>query len=401
MSCRRSPAAIRWRVPWLLVAAWLLAADPGLLTVDGAQASDEPRQVLQVGPTRALKTPSAAARLARDGALVEIDAAIYRGDVAVWTQDRLTLRAVGGLAQLEADGAAAQGKAIWVIKGDEVTIEGIGFSGARAPDRNGAGIRSEGRNLTIRDSLFQDNEMGILTDNLADSHIVIERSEFARNTTDYERIGSLGHNIYIGRVASFTLIASYVHGSQVAHNVKSRARRNRILYNRIVDHDDSGSSYLIDLAEGGHAEIIGNSLRQSRLSENRTMIAYAAEAGRDVRDAAVVVAHNTFVNDRRSVRFFRNFSASKVRFLNNLLIGGPVRVFGRALLAGNLRVASESLRAPSSFDFAPLPDSPAIDAGNSLPAGQAATQEYVHPLSLRERATDGRPDVGAYELGHR
>ncbi len=401
MRLTRSPLGSRRRAPRLALAAWLLATLGGLLAVDESWASDESRQIIKVGPTRALKAPSAAAALARDGALVEIDAAIYHGDVAIWTQNRLTLRGVGGLVQLEADGAAAQGKAIWVIKGDEVTVERIGFSGARVPHRNGAGIRSEGRNLTIRDSLFHDNEMGILTDNRANSHIVIERSEFARNTTDYERTGSLGHNIYIGRVASFTLIGSYVHGSQVAHNVKSRAERNRILYNRIVDQDDSGSSYLIDLAEGGDAEIIGNSLRQSRLSENRAMIAYASEAGRENSDAAVVVAHNTFVNDRRSVRFLRNFSTSKVRFLNNLLVGGPIRVFGRALLAGNLRVGVESLRAPASFDFAPLPDSPAVDAGRPLPAGQAPTQEYVHPLALRARATDGRPDVGAYELGRR
>lgn len=31
--------------------------------------------------------------LARDGDLIEVDAGEYRGDVAVWTQDRLRLRA--------------------------------------------------------------------------------------------------------------------------------------------------------------------------------------------------------------------------------------------------------------------------------------------------------------------
>lgn len=355
-------------------------------------------EVIRVGPGRALERPSEAARLAPDGAVVEIDAGVYRGDVAIWTQDRLTLRGVGGLAQLEADGGAAQGKAIWVIKGDEVTVERIGFSGARVPDLNGAGIRAEGRDLTIRDSLFHDNEMGILTDSRGDSHIVIERSEFARNSVDYERSGRLGHNIYIGAVASFTLIGSYVHGSRVAHNVKTRARHNRILYNRIVDDDDTGSSYLIDLADGGDAEIVGNSLRQSRLAENRAMIAYAAEAGREAAGAEVVIAHNTFVNEASSVRFVRNFGSAELRFLNNLVVGGRRLVAGPAILGGNVVAPAASLRDASALDYRLAPGSPAIDAGIALEAAGRPRQEYRHPLELRPRPTEGPPDAGAYEF---
>ena len=57
---------------------------------------------------------------------------------------------------------ACAGKAIWVIAGDDVTVENITFSGARVPDQNGAGIRAEGKNLTVRSSRFYDNENGIL-----------------------------------------------------------------------------------------------------------------------------------------------------------------------------------------------------------------------------------------------
>ena len=336
--------------------------------------------------------------LARDGAVVEIDAGVYRGDVAIWTQDRLTLRGVGGLALLDADGEAAQAKAIWVIKGDDVLVESIGFAGCRVPDLNGAGIRSEGRNLTIRDSNFYDNEMGILTDNRPDSEIVIETSEFSRNGVDYERTGRLGHNIYIGGVKSFTLIGSYVHGSDVAHNVKTRARQNRILYNRITDDDDRGSSYLIDLSEGGDATILGNVLRQSPRAENPAMISYAAEAGREEDQAIITIANNTFVNDRSSVRFVQNFSASTVRFLNNLLVGGTRLVVGRAVLEGNVIAPITSLSAPDKGDYSPLAGSPAIDAGKDLAPALAPTLEYRHPLSLRDRARDGAIDAGAYEF---
>ena len=380
----------------LLAGGTWLPQSPGV-----ALARDDETAIIRVGPTRAIKWPSEAARLATDGAIVEIDAGVYGGDVAIWTQDRLTLRGVGGLAHLEAEGKSAQGKAIWVIKGDEVVVEKIGFSGCRVPDRNGAGIRAEGRDLTIRDSLFHGNEMGILTDDRADSHIVIERSEFSRNTVDYERYGSLGHNLYIGRVASFTLSGSFVHGSHIAHNVKSRARLNRILYNRIVDDDDSGSSYLIDLSEGGDAKVIGNSLRQSRHSANPAMISYAAEDGRRDAEANVVIANNTFVNAAPSVRFVQNFSASEIRFLNNLLIGGTRLVAGRASLDGNVIADTTSLQNPSQGDYRLVADSPAIDGGRDLGPELRSAHEYVHPLSLRKRPVRGAIDAGAYEFNDR
>ena len=49
------------------------------------------------------------------------------------------------------------------------------------PDRNGAGIRQEGTDLTVTRSWFHDNENGILTGADPESDIVIERSRFFRN----------------------------------------------------------------------------------------------------------------------------------------------------------------------------------------------------------------------------
>ena len=104
-----------------------------LLAPPGSSLSAQ-ETVLRVGPQRELKRPSEAARIARDGDLVEIDAGAYEGDAAVWRQHGLTIRGVGGRAQLRANGAHAEGKAIWVIKGDDTTIEGVEFSGAKVPD---------------------------------------------------------------------------------------------------------------------------------------------------------------------------------------------------------------------------------------------------------------------------
>src|SRR5690349_12422934 len=76
----------------------------------------EGARVLQVGMGKAFSVPSKAAAAAKDGDVVEIDAGTYRGDVAVWRANNLTIRGVGGRPHLEAAGANAQGKAIWVIQ---------------------------------------------------------------------------------------------------------------------------------------------------------------------------------------------------------------------------------------------------------------------------------------------
>ena len=112
--------------------------------VEARAAEGAGRQVLKVGPNQQYSRPSEAARAARDGALVEIHGGQYEGDVAVWRQNDLTLRGVGERPHLRAGGRAAEGKAIWVIKGDRVTVENVELSGARVPSRNGAAIRAEG-----------------------------------------------------------------------------------------------------------------------------------------------------------------------------------------------------------------------------------------------------------------
>ncbi len=75
----------------------------------------------------------------------------------------------------------AQGKAIWVVQGSDTTIENVELTGAAVPDMNGAGIRQEGKNLTVRGCLFHDNENGILAGDVAGSEILIETSEFDHN----------------------------------------------------------------------------------------------------------------------------------------------------------------------------------------------------------------------------
>jgi Right handed beta helix region len=280
------------------------------------------QQVLRVGPGQQYARPSQAARAARDGALVEIHSGDYDGDVAVWRQSDLTLRGVGERPHLRAGGQAAEGKAIWVIKGDRVTVENLELSGARVPSRNGAAIRAEGAGLTIRNCRFHHNEMGLLTNPSPDSVVVIEDSEIDRNTTDTERHGRLGHNIYINQARRFVLRSSDVHGARIGHQVKTRAQRNEIRDNRIHDGDGWGS-LLLDISNGGQAVVINNDFRQSARAGNRTAIGFAAEASdRTSPDHDLRVEGNRFVNEGGAATFVRNHSSAPALLKGNRL---PVR----------------------------------------------------------------------------
>ena len=68
------------------------------------------RRVLRVGPGQTLATPTAAARVARDGDAVLIEAADYRDSRAVWPQSQLLIRGVDGRPHLVAGGELAQGQ---------------------------------------------------------------------------------------------------------------------------------------------------------------------------------------------------------------------------------------------------------------------------------------------------
>ena len=236
--------------------------------------------------------PSQAARDAVDGDVIEILTGTYPRDAAVWKQNDLTIRAVGGgRAHLQSFGVTEQGKAIWVIQGDRVTIEGIEFSGARVPDRNGAGIRHEGDGLTVRDCYFHDNENGILGGRSPENDVVIEHSEFARNGAGDGRT----HNIYIGAARSLELRYSRVHHARVGHNVKSRAARTLIEDNLIYDAQDGTSSYAIDTPNGGDVTIRRNYVQQGPGSDNRNLISYGAE-GIKYTHNRFTVADNILVN---------------------------------------------------------------------------------------------------------
>lgn len=334
---------------------------------------------LRVGPNHEYPTPSAAAARAQDGDTIEITAGEYPGDVAVWSANRLTIRGVNGLAHLAANGKSAQQKAIWVIRGDDTTVEQIEFSGCRVPDRNGAGIRQEGANLVVRHCSFHDNENGILTSPNPASDILVEFTEFHHNGHG----DGYSHNLYIGAVRRFTLQFCSSHHVKVGHLVKSRAQTNFILYNRLEDGADGTSSYVIDLPNGGQSFIIGNLLQHGRRAENGTVISYAAEGAKNAVQELYVV-NNTCLQQRSPAGSFLRVvgQAPTVRVINNLIVGTPTVLSGPGLVTNNLVTDQPGFVDAAHQDYRLTPTAPAVHAG--IEPGSVGEFSLVPRFAVRQ-----------------
>ena len=267
----------------------------GLAGLPGTAAA----RVLHVGPGQRFARPCQAIARARAGDTIEIDARgnrSYRGDVCAWSTNRLTIVGVHGRAHIDAAGANSEGKAIWVIAGNDTTIENVELSGARVPDENGAGIRLQGAGLTIAHCRFDHNQEGILAGDNPASNIVIDSSVFADNGAG----DGFSHNIYINHVRSFTLRDSYSTEARVGHLVKSRAARNYILYDRLTGERGT-DSYELDLPNGGLSFVIGTVLQQGPNTQNPNMLAYGEEGSLNA-DSHLYAVNDTFVNDLAAER---------------------------------------------------------------------------------------------------
>ena len=357
----------------------------------------------QVGPQRMYTFPSQVMNLVQNGDTVDIDAGVYLGDVGVWTANDLLIRGIGGKAHLRANGNNAQGKAIWVIQGDDNVLEHIEFSEASVPDQNGAGIRMEGTNLTLRHCYFHDNEQGILAGDNPESRILVEFSEFANNGFG----NGFTHHIYANRIFRLTVQFCYLHHANVGHHIKSRARYSNILYNRIMDEEDGNSSYLIDLPDGGIATVMGNLLMQGPFAENGSLISYGFENYPFEYMHRLFVYNNSMVNGRSAGNFVSINGFPMGAVLNNIMVG-PGNVLGDTggvelstnLVIGNL--AEANFEDAQNYNYQINSSSEAINAAVHPGSFGASTWfpelEYVHPMDSISRPVDGPLDIGAYEF---
>lgn len=349
--------------------------------------------------------PSQVSTLVGNGDTVDILAGVYPSDVAAWTADDLLLRGVGGLAHLESNGNAYGGKAIWVIQGNNTTVERIEFSECSVPDQNGAGIRQEGLNLIVRHCFFHDNENGILAGEVHPSTIVIEHSEF-----DHNGYGDgFSHNLYIGNIDSLIFRFNWSHHAHVGHELKSRAWVNVIEYNRFSNEADGDASREIDLPNGGETYLLGNVIQQGPLGQNSNMVGYGLEGLTNPDPHEFYAINNTLVNEKTVGSFFAVMNGADLfKAYNNILAGGgtftpgwwPATVDTLSNLLGS--IATMQFASSATYDYHITASSPAHILG--FPAGISnsgvplvAMYEYAHPADGTLRCQHATLDAGAYE----
>lgn len=210
---------------------------------------------LQVGPDAALKTPSAAAKVAEDGDTVEIAPGTYF-DCAIWQANDLTIEGTGpGVVLTD---LPCEGKASFITRGNGITLRNLTFTRIRAPDRNGAGIRAEGRNLTVEHSRFVNDQVGILAGDAMPSTIVVRDCEFADNgLPDADNATA---DLLVGRVILLRVEGSRLHDSKGGAAITTDAVRSELVGNRIDAGGAEGRPYVVGAPGGGSLVMHDNTI---------------------------------------------------------------------------------------------------------------------------------------------
>jgi hypothetical protein len=340
----------------MLVALAALAAGAG-----SAHAA-----TLSVGSGKPYTTLAKAAAAAKSGDTIVIYPGTYAG--AAWTANNLTIMRAPGTAakSVVIAGKSVSDKGLFVVRGSGITIDGLHFKGARSTSGNGAGIRQDGPNLTVRNSAFTDNEMGILSTPWVPAKggsLSVVGSSF--DYTRARKSGRIGHAIYGNDLDTLSVTGSTFTRTFTGHYIKSRAKASTITGNTIDDSAGTGS-YLIDIAEGGRATVTGNTLIKGANASNCCIaVAYGFEmykGGSFVNPAGpMLIADNRFTSKRSSTV---NFVANKSKPAN------PVTLRGNSLTAAAGRIVPlfgpGSILAPGSRSTAVV--AAALDAVTPLAA---------------------------------
>jgi hypothetical protein len=189
------------------------------------------------------------------------------------------------------DGIAVAGKAAFVIQSNDVTIESIACRNIRVTSRNGACVRMENGNLTLRDVNFSDSENGILTTNQVNK-LLIEDSLFENN-------GKAGraHGIYVTGGKQLIIRRTRVLNSKdQGHGIKSRTAIT-LIENSVVASLEGNDSYLIDIPDGGQAIIRNSLLVEGANTENWHLLTFGPES-RKYPENSFTLEKNVIITDR-------------------------------------------------------------------------------------------------------
>jgi hypothetical protein len=290
-------------------------------------------RTLEVGFGRTYASPGEAAAAAADGDTVEIAPGTYF-DCAIWRANGLTIAATGPDVMIS-DKACA-GKAAFVVQGNGVTVRGIGFTRIRVPDGNGAGIRAEGRDLTIEDSRFVNNQIAILAGGGGGS-LRISGCSFIGNGA-----GTAGHplaTVLAGPLGRLSVSHSVFQDSHGGGHIASSALRTELVENRLSDEGRGMSGPLVSV-NGGALVLDGNTFTLSSVAADRpgaVLVFGDAEA--------IAVRGNTLIEPAGSVPLVRNWGGIVATADGNIVPDGLEAVSESGATYHRLRARIAGMRS--------------------------------------------------------
>lgn len=223
---------------------------------------------------------------ATDDSIIRIGPGIYRQGGKL---ERHNVRIVASKGAV-LDGAAVEGKAAIVVAGNDTIIENLACRNIAVKDRNGACIRHEGFNLTLKGVHFTDSEQGILTHDKP-GKLIIEDSRF-------ERLGKNGraHGIYVNGGELEIRRSFILSAKDEGHEIKSRAERTTIEYS-VIASLEGNDSRLIDIPSGGVAIIRENLIVEGPKTVNWQLLSFGVEGVR-YNTNLLKVEKNLIISDR-------------------------------------------------------------------------------------------------------
>ena len=305
--------------------ALILATATLLFTVSMPPAASA--RTLIVGLNNQLKSPSAAAAIVKTGDTVLIEQGDYT-DCAVWNANNLVIEGKGDVVIRD---RVCEDKAIFVTNGANITVRNITFAHARSTNKNGAGIRAMGANLTIEGSRFRDNENGILSGPNPHSRIVIRNSVFTGNG---KCDPDCAHGIYIGAIELLGVAGCVFLQQNEGHHIKSRALRTEIVGNTIKDGPAGTASFAVDVPDGGTLILRNNVIEKGPQAENHLAAVSIGEESQHNPTSELTIERNTFINDSNGPTIFvRNGTAVPARLIGNTLTGTVTALSGLGTVA--------------------------------------------------------------------
>lgn len=215
---------------------------------------------------------------------------------------------------------ATDGKGALVVSAP-ITVEGLECSGISVSDGNGACLRQNRGDVTLRGVHFHHSQMGILTGHEG-GNIHIYDSYIHDSGTDGS--DQLGHNVYVNS-GELRFIRSWsLKARNAGHDIKSRAAHTR-LEDCLIASVNARDSRLVDVPDGGELIVTGCVLGKGPRSENQDMIGFGLEIGEGGPphpENRIRLASNTLYDDRpQGARMLNALHAEDITATNNIAVG--------------------------------------------------------------------------------